>query len=277
MSPLCITIVTPSYNQGPYLERNLRSVIEQEYPDLEQWVLDGGSKDESTDILARYAKDYPHLHWLSKRDRGQSDAVNKGFHRATGQIVGWINSDDKLAPGALHKVARYFEEHPRAMAVVGDLRIIDEDDAELFILKAQRLTHESLLNEVCSIVQPSCFFRRELIERAGEIDTHLHYAMDHEYFLRLTRFADIDYLPEILAEFRIQPDSKTQGFGAYRCSKDNLETFGRYGAPLWAKPRRAALYLVLTQPLRRIPWLRKSVRSLKYALGRKTEPHDVIG
>lgn len=276
MSSARITIVTPSFNQGRYLERNLRSVIEQDYPEIEHWVLDGGSQDETTDILARYAAEYPHLHWLSEKDRGQSDAVNKGFHRATGDIIGWINSDDTLAPGALKTVAAFFAAHPAAKCLVGDTQLIDENDQPLpGILYGRHTTHEEMQREVSSVVQQSVFLKREVVEWAGDLDVRIHYAMDHEYFLRVTRYAPLEYVPGVLANFRFQPDSKTMNAGPYHASFDNLKSNHRYGAPLFSAVNRSSLYIIATEPLRRIAWLRSRVRQTKALLGLmpKGSPH----
>ncbi len=186
-----ITIITPSFNQGTFIERTIKSVLSQGYPDLEYIVVDGGSTDDTLDILRKYEKE---LRWVSEPDSGQSDAINKGIRMSVGtspgDIVAYLNSDDTYEPGALNKVAEYFQENPACMWLAGRCRIIDEHDNEFrgFISRYKnfllaRYSYNILLvtNFIC---QPSTFLKRGLFDEIGLFDVNEHLVMDYEFWLR---------------------------------------------------------------------------------------------
>ena len=207
ISPLpSMTIVTPSLNQGKYIRETIESVMRQQYSGLEYIVLDGGSTDDTLDIL----KSYPHLKWLSERDRGQSDAINKGFDRAQNDIVAWINSDDSYVNGALEKAGYFMREHPEIDVLYGDCYLTNETGK---ILRARReidFDPNVLLFGFNYIPQPSTFFRRSAVMRAGRLDISLKYSMDYEYFLRLCKSgARFQHVKEFLSFYRLQPGSVT--------------------------------------------------------------------
>jgi len=251
-----ITIITPSLNQGHYIEDNILSVKNQHYPDVEHLIIDGGSVDKTLSVLQRFEK---RLKWISELDKGQSDAVNKGFMRASGEIIGWINADDFLLPGALYKVADFFCRYPKTKAVIGDLLVVSESGEPVKVIEARRYTHNYLLNEATGIIQPSMFFRRVLIKKAGYLDTGLNYSMDYDFFLRITLHSVIEYLPETLAAFRKNPNAKTSR-GTYYFALERLKIRKRYGGGLLAPAGRDAIYIILTEPLRRIVWVRCAIR-----------------
>jgi len=205
--PLSVSIVTPSYNQGRYLERTLRSVLAQRRP-FEYLVMDGGSRDQSVEILQRYSAE---LQWVSEKDRGQADAVNKGLTRATGEVIGWLNSDDIFYPGAIAAAADFLERHPDIDVVYGNGNHIDEDDRVIEPYPTEDWDFERL-KERCFLCQPAVFFRRRVVERFGPLGVHWHYALDYEYWLRLgkggARFARIG---DLLAGSRLHPETKTLG------------------------------------------------------------------
>ena len=202
-----LTIVTPSYNQGAYIERTLRSVHEPGYADLEHWVIDGGSTDATVDVLKRYED---RLDWISEKDGGQADAVNKGFRRATGEVIGWLNSDDTYVPGTLDKVMALFAARPEIDLVCGDCNMIDEADRLLRTRRAGPFDLRKLVRMGVSYVfQPTVFFRRSLLDAAGECDASLRHGMDYDLWCRMGRYARPCYLPEPLANWRYQPESKT--------------------------------------------------------------------
>ncbi len=254
-----ISIVTVSYNQAEFIEDNIKSVIEQKYPNVEHIIIDAGSTDGTLEILKKYDK---YLTWTSEPDKGQSDGLNKGFKRATGEIIGWINSDDKLAPGSLHKVANFFKKNPDEIAVVGDQAIIDENGKILRIIKSRPYTFEYLLNEAKGITQNSTFFKREVFERIGYLDESLHYAMDRDLFIRISSIKDIPYIQETLAEFRMQPNAKTAE-GSYKFAKELIKIRKQYGGKLLSTGNRNDWYIVITQPLRQILWLRNFVQKIR--------------
>lgn len=180
-TPTTISIVTPSYNQGRFIERTLESVRSQSYPALEHLVFDGGSTDGTLEILRKYGNQ---IVWKSNPDRGQSHAINKGFARARGDIIGWINSDDLYCDGALETVADYFSRHPEALVVYGEGFWLDENDEIIEPFRTREWSYEALWpgNFIC---QPALFMRRAVIERFGPLDETYHYCMDYEYWLRI--------------------------------------------------------------------------------------------
>lgn len=205
--PLSVSIVTPSYNQGRFLERTIRSVLAQRGP-LEYLVMDGGSRDESVAILRRYSAQ---LQWVSEPDRGQADAVNKGLARATGEVIGWLNSDDTYYPGAVAAAADFLEHHPDVDVVYGSGNHIDESDRVLEPYPIEDWDLERL-KQRCFLCQPAVFFRRRVVDRFGPLGVEWHYALDYEYWLRLGRVgARFARIPDLLAGSRLHPDTKTLG------------------------------------------------------------------
>jgi glycosyltransferase involved in cell wall biosynthesis len=219
MPPPRITIITPSFNQGTFIERTIKSVLSQGYPNLEYIVVDGGSTDDTLGILRRYEKE---LRWVSEPDSGQSDAINKGIRMSSrispGDIVAYLNSDDTYEPGALKRVAEYFQENPACMWLTGRCRIIDERDNEFRGLVSRyknfllaRYSYNMLLvtNFIC---QPATFLKRELFEEVGPFDVNEHLVMDYEYWLRAGG-GHGGHRPGIinsnLACFRVYTESKT--------------------------------------------------------------------
>jgi glycosyltransferase involved in cell wall biosynthesis len=204
--PLSVSIITPSYNQGRFLERTIQSVLEQR--PFEYLVMDGGSRDESVEIIKRYSAQ---LEWVSEKDRGQADAVNKGLARATGDIIGWLNSDDIFYPGAIATAAGFLEAHPDVDVVYGNGNHIDEHGRFLELYPTEDWDYERL-KEKCYLCQPAVFFRRRLVERFGPLRVHLHYALDYEFWLRLGQGgARFVHIGEVLAGSRLHAETKTLG------------------------------------------------------------------
>lgn len=203
-----ISVVTPSFNQGRFLERTLLSVLEQNYPALEFIVQDGGSRDESQQILERYRGQLHHVE--SVRDRGQAHAINLGFRHASGGIMAYLNSDDLLLPGALNCVARFFSEHPEVDVVYGNRIIINERDQEVgrWILPPHN-ADALLWNNY--LPQETLFWRRRIWDRVGGgFNETFHSALDWELWLRFHRAgARFHHLPRFLGAFRIHPQQKT--------------------------------------------------------------------
>ncbi len=177
-----LSIITPSFNQAHFLERTILSVLNQGYPNLEYIIIDGGSTDGSVDIIKKYNESI--AYWVSESDRGQSHAVNKGLAVASGEWIGWQNSDDIYLPGVFFRFAAVAKHKPEAEVVAGNLLCIDEDDQILrrqFYLRPNPLIY-GISMTVCN---QAAFFKKELINRYGPLDEDLHYAMDYEFFLRL--------------------------------------------------------------------------------------------
>ena len=202
-----VSIVTPSWNQGPFLEETIRSVLLQGYPGLEYIVIDGGSTDESASIIRKYE---PWIsYWVSERDKGQSDAINKGFARATGEILGWVNSDDLYEHNALQRVATYFADTSDCELLYGNGWYVDEAGNKTQLCSWIRPYDRRLFLTVNFILQPAAFWRRTLWERAGELEVAHHWAMDWEWLLRASALIRPHYFPAELARWRVRPGIKT--------------------------------------------------------------------
>lgn len=209
-----MTVITPSFNQGAFIERTIRSVMDQRVDfRMEYVVMDGGSTDGTLAVLKRYGD---RLRWFSAHDRGQSDAINKGLSLARGEIIGWLNSDDLYLPGALQKVNDYFKAHSDKMWVYGRCRIIDDQGRVIRRLVtlyknlvSLRFSYSWLLVENY-ISQPAVFFRKELLEELGHTDTDLHYTMDYEMWLRIGARYPAGVIRQYLACFRRHAVTKSE-------------------------------------------------------------------
>lgn len=202
-----ISIVTPSYNHGQFIEETIRSVLLQGYPNLEYFIMDGGSKDNSVEIIRKYE---PWLtYWVSEPDRGQSNALNKGFKLATGEIVGWLNSDDMYLPEALFNVATEFPEDRMVGAISGISVNIETMKPKLDYLQwNSAVTLESLFS-ANPIMQPGTFVRREMFKKVGYLREDLHFIMDHEFWIRVAMRCQILRIEKELSAVRWHPKSKS--------------------------------------------------------------------
>lgn len=194
-----ISIVTPCLNMGRYIEDAIRSVQEQNYPNFEHIIIDACSSDNTSEIVQRY----PHVRFLSERDRGQSDGLNKGFRMATGDIVGWLNADEYYLPGALRAVAKAYDAHPKADVLYGDGIGVDETGRVLRTKPAHRFNHNILLYYGCFIGTLNTFFNRRIFDQGIFIDIDYRVVMDFEYFVRLAALGKtFVYFPSLLGAFR---------------------------------------------------------------------------
>lgn len=202
-----ISIVTPSYNQAPFLEETILSVLSQGYPNLDYVVMDGGSTDGSVEIIRRYEKQF--AYWQSRSDEGQSDALRRGFARSSGDIFAWLNSDDTLVPGTLIPVGEYFSLHPDIDVVYGNINLVAPDGEPMYtaypLLDLRILVYENRF-----IPQQAMFWRRELYERVGGVNPMLHFAMDFELTMKfLLAGARVAKIPRVLANYRFHPAAKS--------------------------------------------------------------------
>jgi glycosyltransferase involved in cell wall biosynthesis len=207
-----ISVITPSHNSGKFIEQTIRSVLSQEYPKLEYFVIDGGSTDNTLEILQKYTGS---INWISERDSGQSHAINKGFALATGDVLAYLNADDIYEKGALHTVGRYFSNHPDAYWVTGRCKFIDPKGYEIrklaTIYKYFWLlwgSYRALL-VIDYVSQPATFWHREVINKIGCFNETLHYAMDYDYSLRVGKQFKMCRINRALAAYRIHSSSKT--------------------------------------------------------------------
>ncbi len=179
-----ISITTPSYNQGQFLAKTIESVLSQDYPALEYQILDGGSTDDTVDIIRRYA--HRLAYFTSRPDHGQSDAVNRGWMRSSGEVISWLNSDDYLLPGALDIIAKEFHTDPNLVALIGTCLIANGDGEIVGNKYARTLDLQRLITTSGGVPgQPAVFLRRSILDEIGYLDTHLHYTMDWEYWIRV--------------------------------------------------------------------------------------------
>lgn len=207
------SIVTPSLNQGRFLGEALESVRLQHYPDVEHLVLDGASSDESIALLRSLdgKPAWEHVCWRSELDCGQSDALNRGFQMASGEIIGWLNADDRYRPGCFDHVARAFAENPEVDVVYGDFTVMNERGVIQNVRREIGFSRFILLyHHVLYIPTPSTFFRRRVFADGNWLDRNLHYAMDYEFFLRLAKAGyRFRHIPQVIADFRLHPQSKS--------------------------------------------------------------------
>jgi len=238
MSPTKISVVTPSYNQAQFLEQTVQSVLSQDYPHVEYTVMDGGSTDGSLDILRQYSDQI--TYWKSEQDEGQSDAIAQGFDRSTGEIMGWLNSDDLLLPGALTAVASFFRDNPGVEAVSGGAYSIDAEGNPLqrhfgnYTLGVAATYGRLRYYHMDGVFQPSTFWRRAAYDAVGGLDPALKFILDRDLFLRLAQRQPFGRLPQMLACFRIHEDCKSSCLQHVREEESQVfrQRYGvnRYGA-----------------------------------------------
>ena len=246
-----VSVVTPSMNQGAFIEETIRSVLEQDYPCIEHIVVDGGSRDGTLDILSRY----PHLRWVSEPDEGQAAAVNKGFAMARGDVFGWLNSDDLYLPGAIATAVEVLLESGCGL-VHGGWRRIDEGGRTIGDVDAVPFDLRRQLDYANLVAQPGALFTRAAFEAVGGLDASYRYAMDYELFLRIGASFDVRHVDKVLGAYRYHPHSKTvaesEGF-----VDETFRAARTHGARL-----RSRMVIDFYLPRRR-PWLFRLVRAYR--------------
>jgi glycosyltransferase involved in cell wall biosynthesis len=250
-----ITIVTPSFNQASFLEATLRSVLDQNYPNLEYIIMDGGSTDGSVGIIQNYANRL--AHWEAHRDLGQADAIYRGFERSTGEILGWLNSDDMLLPGSLQKVGEFFAARPEVDCVVAGCITIDAGGSVVrgrlglrcINLGAPVTFRKLLLSKYHGFNQAATFWRRSAFFAVGGFDRSLQFCLDFDLFLRLSKKKAFGRLKEFVACYRSHPASKTSSLQDV-CLREATVLWKKYGRYQYSRTYRNIAVLALTFALR---------------------------
>lgn len=265
MQPLpLISIVTPSFNQGHFIEATIRSVVEQDYPRIEYIVMDGASTDETVAILQRYAD---RIRWRSEPDKGQADAINKGLRMATGEILAYLNSDDTYLPGAFTTVARYFAENQEAGLVYGDCYAVDADGEMYGLIKGHPFDVQRMILRGEFVPQQAAFWSRQAMDAVGLFDTSLHFCMDHDYFIRIGQRFPAHYTAQPIANFRFHSTSKTVA-SEDRHWRESMLVSQRYGMS-----RLTTWYWVRVMRHTGLRWLPEPVsRRIRYAMNRPQDP-----
>jgi glycosyltransferase involved in cell wall biosynthesis len=204
-----VSIITPSFNKGPYIEETIQSIRNQTYKNIEHIVTDAGSTDETLSILEKYNND---LKWISEPDRGQSDAINKGWRMAKGEIIAYLNADDTYLPDAVASAVAFFESHPDIHMVYGDGIITDESGNDPRTIQSGEFSLKKLVFSQNTLFQPSVFLRKEVFDTIGGVDVDLHLAMDLDYWLRIALVYKTGYLPRPLSVAKIYHDAKSSAF-----------------------------------------------------------------
>lgn len=202
-----ISIVTPSYNQAEFLERTIFSVLNQNYPKLEYIIIDGGSTDGSVEIIKKYDKYL--TFWVSEKDNGQADAIRKGFARATGEILAWINSDDTYLPGTFLKVAKAFIKNPKVDLIFGNIFFINSQDQYVGELRFTKFNFSTLIYEGGNLHQTGAFWKKNIYDTIGGINSGYTFCMDFDFFCRVAEKGSIIFIRDYLANFRIHKEAKS--------------------------------------------------------------------
>ncbi len=255
-----VSIVTPSYNQGRYLEATIRSVLEQDYPNIEFFIVDGGSKDESVAIIQKYGDRLDW--WVSEKDKGHADALNKGFDRATGEILAWLNSDDTYAsPSVVSEAVAYLQAHPEVGMVYADANVIDDAGQVIGQFPARQTDYRRMLRGSVHIPQATTFFRAELYRQVGPLSLSLFFGFDYDLWVKLAKISQIRYLPRLWANFRLHESGKSI-INDDRCYPDMIRVREReVGRGFsWLHLRYAIRRLFYAWlPMRVRVWLRKAL------------------
>ena len=252
-----VTIVTPTLNQAEFLEDTILSVLAQDYPSIEYIIVDGGSTDGSLEILQRYGDRLGW--WVSEPDRGQTDAINKGFARAQGDILAWLNSDDTYLAHAVAEAVDYLQSHPGTGMVYGDANLVDENNGVIGRFPAAQTDYRRLRRGYVHIPQQASFFRADLWRQVGPLDPTFYFAMDYDLWVRLARLAPLDYTPRLWANFRLHGGGKSL-LADDRCWPEMLRVHWREGGSwlswlVFKAKLRSVFYAWL--PLQARLWLRQ--------------------
>jgi glycosyltransferase involved in cell wall biosynthesis len=254
---MLVSIVTPTFNQARYIDATIRSVLDQDYPNIEYIIVDGGSTDGTQEVIQKYADRL--AWWVSEPDRGQTDAINKGFARARGEVLAWLNSDDTYQPGALRAAVEALQARPEAAMVYGDANYIAEDGRVIGQFPAAQTDYRRLRQGYVHIPQQSAFWRAAYWRQVGPLDPSFYFAMDYDLWVRMSALAPLFYIPgQVWANFRLHSGAKTIDADD-RCWPEMLRVHRRLGGSPLA-PIVLKYYLrVLAGPY--IRWKRRKLFS----------------
>ncbi|HIE24970.1 MAG TPA: glycosyltransferase [Anaerolineales bacterium] len=227
-----VSIITPSFNQVPFITATIDSVLSQDYPHIEYIIVDGGSTDGSVDIIKSYADKL--AWWVSEKDKGQTDAIDKGFARANGQILAWLNSDDTYEPGAISAAVDFLMKNPKVGLVYGDCNLIDEKGLKFGEFNAAQTDLSKLQRGYVHIPQQASFWRAELWKEVAPLDDSFFFAMDYDLWTRLAKISELRYLPgETWANFRLHSDAKSIAQDKY-CWEEMMRVHYREGGSFFS-------------------------------------------
>ena len=231
-----ITIITPNFNQCEFLEKCMLSVINQEYPNLQFIIIDGGSSDNSVDIIKKYQDQLDY--WVSEKDQGQSDAINKGLAVATGEIVNWLNADDYLEPNALSKIAEAYQKKPSASGWVGACRRVNREGTQINVIYPNHMSTDNIGQNWSGnqFYQPACFLNLAKVNEVGGVDPNLYCAMDLDLWIKLTQLGDFEKVKGIVANAIIHRDAKTQS-ARDKMHEETVMVMNRHGFDEGARNR----------------------------------------
>lgn len=226
---ILVTIVTPSYNQGQFIEDTIKSVLNQTYKNIQYIVVDGASSDNTMEVVERYRDKIDII--ISERDKGQTDAINKGFRLAKGELVGWINSDDMLLPYCVEEIVKLYKQNPDGAIFYGSkIDMIDSKNSHLKYYINNMQNRERILRRNYDVSQPGSFYRKDILEKVNYLDESIHYCMDLDLFLKLSEYGNICSINDKpLAKFRIWEEAKSST-GRTKFIKNIREVLFRHGA-----------------------------------------------
>ena len=260
-----VSIVTPSFNQAEYLEETIRSVLAQDYPHIEYIVVDGGSTDGSVDIIREHESGLSG--WISETDMGQTDAINKGFAMATGDILAWLNSDDTYLHGAVSKAVEFLTSNLHIGMVYGKAYYIDKKSEPVAHYPAAHTDYEGLRRGITTIPQQTMFFRSTLWKMVGPLDSSFYYAMDYDLWTRIAAVSPIAFIPEFMANFRLHSASKSLT-EANRCWPEMMRVHFRDGGSRFSILYLKYLVRRVVEPI--MPW-RIKLKRVYFSLSRRLD------